>query len=237
MARPLVPPASHTGGKWKPGDGCDDRYKGYRILLLGDERPPSPTEGEDPVAERISKLCASLASGLFDPQSLEQEQRRCIKEFPFVCRVCPFYSTQMSSFTWHLARHNGPTCGRDMRAMEMRCQLCSFSCERMADLIQHFNRERKRGKTAAATGTILSCEMRKPISCRRCHRKFRLRISLRIHFRREHSSLSSDSRAETRAAAVATTPPPSSLHPLLPTHTLVCPLCSSRLSTRGKEPA
>ena len=233
----LVPPVGYTGGKWKPGQGPADMYKGYRIVDLGEEGSPSL----DPVAEKIHNIRLSLKSGVFDAKALIQEQRKCLAEFPFVCRVCPFFSTQMSSFTWHLnsCQHNGQT-----SVMEMKCQICSFSCHRMADLIQHFNLERKK-KTAKSKnqqttsreeknvieseylkGTIFSCEIKRPIPCSHCDRKFRHRISERIHFRRDHSKTSNafqQARAED-------------LHPAAAAAGggLICPVCSSEHSTRGE---
>lgn len=229
----LVPPVGYTGGKWKPGQGPADLYSGYRIVHQGEEGSPSL----DPVAERIRSIRLSLTSGVFDADALVQEQRKCLQEFPFVCRVCPFYSTQMSSFTWHLnsSQHNGQT-----SEMEMRCQICSFTCQRMADLIQHFNLERKKNKKSNQEtgnrsenvieseylkGTIFSCEIKKPIPCSHCDRKYRLNISQRIHFRRDHSKTSQPHRQEDVESAAAA---PAAGDPL------ICPVCSSEHSTRGK---
>lgn len=239
----LVPPAGYTGGKWKPGQGPAGMYNGYRIVHQGEEASPSL----DPVAEKIRSIRLSLRSGVFDPSSLIQEQRKCLQEFPFLCRVCPFYSSQMSSFTWHLnsCQHNGQAA-----EMEMRCQICSFTCHRMADLIQHFNLERKKKKKTRTTksrrhsttkkesvieseymkGTIFSCDIRRTIPCSHCDRKFRLSISQRVHFRRDHSKTSNahqqprakDAQLTVIAAAAAKG------------GGLICPVCSSEHSSRGK---
>ena len=248
----LFPPPGHRGGKWRPGHDPTDLYRGYRILDGGEERSSSGNiltaalPSLDPVADKIRSIRLSLSSGIFDPVSLVQEQRRCLQEFPFVCRVCPFYSSQMSSFAFHLnsVHHRHQVQQQDAIMM---CKICSFSCRRMADLIRHFNLERKRktdqgGRCAArgmqdeyAKGTIFSCEVRKPVSCPSpdCDRRFRLRISARIHFRKQHRSKLAPARVQQPAAASRPPPPPTT-----PASTnqdrFNCPLCSSRLTTAGE---
>lgn len=250
------PPVGYTGGKWKPGHGPVDMYSGYRIVdSSAEERtaavaasscsPVAATvAAEDPVTERIHRIRLSLSSGFFDSESLVQEERKCLQEFPFVCRVCPFFSTQMSSFTWHLnsSQHNGQTTGG---LMEMRCQVCRFSCQAIEDLIQHFNLERKKGKACTRQsaknlienqymrGTIFSC-VRRSVSfpCSLCDRRFRLRLSLRIHFRKEHSVAAANSRP--RKHQVRKSVPQEPLPAMPEQHALICPVCSSRHSTKGK---
>jgi hypothetical protein len=252
-----VPPAGWTGGKWAPGkSGQTDIYDGYRIVDLGEETSPTSNSGKetsslssDPVAEKIHSIRLSLSSGLFDRDTLIQEQRKSLSEFPFVCNVCHFYSSQMSSFTWHLnSSHN------ERRSnMEMRCHICNFRCQRIADMIQHFNSERKKKvkKTTRSSfklsnmtstsrrenliesefmkGTIFSCQIKKSITCSHCDRQFRLRIAERTHFRQCHSDTSHDHHQKETRLQVMTKTASSPAKDLL-----ICPVCSSQHSTRGE---
>lgn len=244
MGNSLRPPVGYTGGKWKPGHGPVDVYSGYRILDSSlEERTTAAAEVVDPVTEKIRRICLSLRSGVFDRKSLLLEERKCLQEFPFLCRVCPFFSTQMSSFTWHLnsSHHN-----ERAPHVEMKCQICCFSCHRIEDLIQHFNLERKKGKTGTRRsknliesqfmrGTIFSCETPSTkFSCSLCDRRFRLRVAHRIHFRTHHHS--QPKSGTTRCQAVGQSVPEDGVAAEGAEDQLICPMCSSRHSTKGKVP-
>lgn len=198
------PPDGYTGGKWKP-------------KTVVTSVPPSRSLEERPlVSGSVYIRCCglTLASNgeivkhwlsethtrsltLGRPESDEEWMRQLIatqkvaaRHFPFICSICRFYSTRLSSFVFHLnSNDHRIRCPTDAY---IRCKMCEFSGRSISSILKHFRHEitHRRISDLSSDQIILKCDAPKiRFKCSTCGSSHPTRFSVKQHEKSFHGKL------------------------------------------------
>ena len=195
------PPQGFTGGKWIPRRVIQTVVATQPLV-----NEPSTGNLESMIGSLYLRCCgvtlssdievirhklslthrtSRIASKDETEHDLEVIEAKSIKLFPFICKSCKFYTSQMSAFVWHL---NSSLHSEKNELFQVTCQMCSMVCRSISSFLKHFRREKSAFRDDTnCEGPLFVCDTAVTrFQCPSCPSRFKTRFGLTNHGRKSH---------------------------------------------------